>query len=833
MIIDSRSKVENNLNLTTTDFTIKTTPQAFKILSSSLYENKPKAVLRELSANALDAHIAANCSGIPIKITLPTSIEPTLKVEDSGIGLSKEDIINIYNSYFSSTKSESNDVIGGFGLGSKSPFSISETFTLRSVKNGEVTEALQVIDNAVPKCVILNHTTDSKEANGTTITVPVENPDYIAEINKQASTLFLSWEVKPILLNEIPEFKRDVYFEESILPSFFVHNYYSYGVSLFEEIFNHVIVGPFMYAIPKTMLLKIKEESFSVVNSINSVNLRLIAKYLKDINTSSLSIAPKFDIGEIELPPSRERIEITEKNTNIIKQKIVNFVSEFYSTVKSKNLGFLNELASELKKMDYSLKSGFTYKQKSLYFVNIGLKYYSSYSDMLANFELHFDLFKDYEQKQSRSNITYIKELDHILEVFSKRELPFNLKAIFNLEKKYFGEAFGYVGEAYSKYTPKCIFMRTLSSPTSKNSILRKKTTKHHYHYSILCNSFLEKESPLFILKDNIENYSNSQKAIINNAFKTNNFSIKYNDKISVSFDNYLEFTTDFKIENVIQILEQYYEKPANIIYLDLEFFKEKIETKNLTKDSSKVSKTNTTRNPLKKVRLGVLQSSTHKNSKPVSVGEFYDKIVNNYDITYVVSPANKNPYTHKTNLYSLKNTIFDSIFNSSCAIVLLDKSIETQSKRFQKLLQDNNKVVYVNDIIYLRRKDFIEKYCPNDSKLFLKKLHYLRTVLNFDFNRNNFNLFSNFFPNSFVKEVESSTRVFDINIQSLDFNPMDLETIYLNKCYFDALIVKTFLAYHQEIRHKPLLENKTDLAAVISTLFNHIQKGTLNVSTH
>ena len=41
------------------EFNIKRTSKAFQILSSGLYSNKILAIVRELSCNAWDAHVAA------------------------------------------------------------------------------------------------------------------------------------------------------------------------------------------------------------------------------------------------------------------------------------------------------------------------------------------------------------------------------------------------------------------------------------------------------------------------------------------------------------------------------------------------------------------------------------------------------------------------------------------------------------------------------------------------------------------------------------------------------------------------------------------------------
>ena len=52
--------------------TIESNEVMFDILSNKLYQYKIRAVLRELSTNAYDAHVVAGIPEIPFKIELPT-----------------------------------------------------------------------------------------------------------------------------------------------------------------------------------------------------------------------------------------------------------------------------------------------------------------------------------------------------------------------------------------------------------------------------------------------------------------------------------------------------------------------------------------------------------------------------------------------------------------------------------------------------------------------------------------------------------------------------------------------------------------------------------------
>ena len=60
-------------------FSIAQTSKMFKILSDSLYSDKVMAVIRELSTNANDAHVASGNRN-PFKVTLPTQANPNFTV---------------------------------------------------------------------------------------------------------------------------------------------------------------------------------------------------------------------------------------------------------------------------------------------------------------------------------------------------------------------------------------------------------------------------------------------------------------------------------------------------------------------------------------------------------------------------------------------------------------------------------------------------------------------------------------------------------------------------------------------------------------------------------
>lgn len=172
-------------------FTIKQSPKAFQILSSGLYSNKPLAIVRELSCNAYDAHVMVGRRDMPFEVKLPNKLDTQFYVKDFGPGLSHEQVMRLYTTYFDSTKTNSNDFIGGLGLGSKSPFSYTDSFTVESRQNGIArTYGAFVNDDGIPTIALMTEQA-TDEGDGLTVGFPVKPEDYDS-FSYEART-FLRW----------------------------------------------------------------------------------------------------------------------------------------------------------------------------------------------------------------------------------------------------------------------------------------------------------------------------------------------------------------------------------------------------------------------------------------------------------------------------------------------------------------------------------------------------------------------------------------------------------------------------------------------------------------
>ena len=167
-------------NFVESNYSIDATAKAFAILSDGLYSNKILAVVRELSTNAYDSHVAAGCSEKPFDVTLPTSLDHEFSVRDYGTGLSKEDCMSLYTTYFRSDKTDSNDAVGCLGLGSKSPFAYTDQFMVESFYNGShMTFSAYKNENDEPVFALLTEQR-TDEPNGLKVSFATDSNDTFA-----------------------------------------------------------------------------------------------------------------------------------------------------------------------------------------------------------------------------------------------------------------------------------------------------------------------------------------------------------------------------------------------------------------------------------------------------------------------------------------------------------------------------------------------------------------------------------------------------------------------------------------------------------------------------
>jgi hypothetical protein len=169
---------------------------------AGLYKDRLLAIVREYSCNAWDAHVEAGIA-LPVEISLPSSLYPTLRIRDYGCGMSAEDIRVTYSQYGRSTKRNTNSQVGMMGLGCKSALSYTNQFTVVSVKDGNRTTVLIALDEeGIGSMQILAEDT-CDDANGTEVQVAIRRED-IYRCSAVASDFFKYWDADAVLIDGQP-----------------------------------------------------------------------------------------------------------------------------------------------------------------------------------------------------------------------------------------------------------------------------------------------------------------------------------------------------------------------------------------------------------------------------------------------------------------------------------------------------------------------------------------------------------------------------------------------------------------------------------------------------
>lgn len=198
----SRTNVQSVGVGTTITGTIAANAQAFSLLTAQLYRDPALAIVRELSTNALDAHIRAGRPNTPFVWTLPTRLDPVLSLRDYGTGITPSVMQDIYSRMFESDKGTSGSTeIGGIGLGGKTPFAYKGPdgpmpYTIQTYIGGHTWIYHCYLSNGVPAYTLMAEG-PTDEDDGTRITLTIQEGD--VEIFNNAFRVLQTFEPRPII----------------------------------------------------------------------------------------------------------------------------------------------------------------------------------------------------------------------------------------------------------------------------------------------------------------------------------------------------------------------------------------------------------------------------------------------------------------------------------------------------------------------------------------------------------------------------------------------------------------------------------------------------------
>lgn len=266
------------------------------ILSSNLYSHPKESFLRETISNAVDAHVESG-SKEPIILTLQDKF---LAIRDFGTGISPERFKDIYLNIGSSTKRESNEYIGHFGIGRFSALSCSNLVNITSYYNGKAYYYLMMKDLDKLSIDLINEA-DTEEANGVEVKIPIKE----TEVEKYIEILYTLSFIPNIYLNAPNETIEAQRFNNRK-----IYNYNTFKCCNYKDTNSNckVLIGNILYVIDTSKFSKF---------------------YSGDYREAFKHCYPIFNIGDLDITPNRESILYSDRTVQRINDRLQEVENEF------------------------------------------------------------------------------------------------------------------------------------------------------------------------------------------------------------------------------------------------------------------------------------------------------------------------------------------------------------------------------------------------------------------------------------------------------------------------------------------------------------------------
>lgn len=278
-----------------------------QMLSKNLYSDSIGSTIRECASNALDSHRRAG-SDRPIIVSFKRNNQADIyefAVEDFGIGLDADDVVNIISKYGKSTKRDSNTELGMMGLGFKAPLAYSSSFYFVARKDG-MERKYMMYEGEDTNSIDLLYEKPTEEPNGVKVIVPVSYSDrhnFTMKIKEQLA------------------YFENVYFDVDPNISFAVGNDFTiYRAEHFQ--FSSIATNNYMHLCLDNVSYPIDWEKLG----IERINIK---------------IALRFSLSDGLFPtPNREAIRYTQEAKKVILDKIAKvadvFMEKFNESISDK-----------------------------------------------------------------------------------------------------------------------------------------------------------------------------------------------------------------------------------------------------------------------------------------------------------------------------------------------------------------------------------------------------------------------------------------------------------------------------------------------------------------
>ncbi len=300
MIIDQELKTFND-SLEGETFSIEDNPFIFDILRNKMYSDPISSIVREVACNARDSHRVIE-STKPIEISLPTSTNPFLKIKDYGTGLPKDIISNVFIKYAASTKRGDSIQTGGFGLGAKTPFAYSDSFSIVTIVNKIKYNYVCFIDETKRGKISLLSEGETTEENGTEIAIKIDPKDF----SKFA-----------VAVNNLNEFWSE--------PIIIKHSadHFTFRKKSYHFSFDNFRLG---YG---------EENIYAIIDGIKYPvnNPNISRNYL--LRSLKHSLFLFFDNSQLSLSATREQLSYDQKTIDLINKRVSEAIDHVVSLIKT------------------------------------------------------------------------------------------------------------------------------------------------------------------------------------------------------------------------------------------------------------------------------------------------------------------------------------------------------------------------------------------------------------------------------------------------------------------------------------------------------------------
>jgi hypothetical protein len=288
------------------------------MLGNSLYSDKEYAVISELCANAYDIHKVTGKGHLPIKVDLPNQLNPEFVVRDYGTGLSYEDVLQFLTAFGASSKTDSNEEIGYWGLGSKSPTAVTDQWSIISYHKGKQTNYEVFVDDTGIPALSKVFEKDTDQV-GLEVRVPVRKGNFDVW-NKAASKAFKWYDVQPKLNTSI------------LIPKVNITEMGNKWAFASSPNYNYNNNQSKIYVITT---LREYELDMNLVSQrvIKDDHVHSFLKSFIERNTQN-NLYLFFDVGDIDVSISREQLQYNIKTLNSIVTRLEEVVAHVWNQLE-------------------------------------------------------------------------------------------------------------------------------------------------------------------------------------------------------------------------------------------------------------------------------------------------------------------------------------------------------------------------------------------------------------------------------------------------------------------------------------------------------------------